>query len=53
MKVVIATILARVQLREARRADEKALFRGVTLLPRGGGEATVVEVTRLRPPCSW
>jgi cytochrome P450 len=43
MKVVISTILARVQLRAARRGDEKARFRGVTLLPHRGGEATVVD----------
>ena len=42
MQVVIATILARVQLRARRPAAEKARFRGVTLLPHRGGEATVV-----------
>ena len=44
MKVVIATILARAQLRASRRADEKARFRGVTLLPHRGGEATVLDI---------
>ena len=42
MQVVIATILARVQLKARRPAAEKARFRGVTLLPHRGGEATVV-----------
>ena len=43
MKVVISTILARAELRARRPADEKARFRGVTLLPHRGGEATVVD----------
>jgi cytochrome P450 len=42
MQVVISTILARVQLQASRPAAEKARFRGVTLLPHRGGEATVV-----------
>jgi cytochrome P450 len=41
MKVVIATILARARLRAPRAKDEAARFRGVTLLPSRGGEATV------------
>jgi cytochrome P450 len=41
MKVVIQTILARAKLRASRPADEKARFRGVTLLPSRGGEAIV------------
>ena len=41
MKVVISTILARTQLRAPRARDEKARFRGVTLLPSRGGEAVV------------
>jgi cytochrome P450 len=45
MQVVISTILTRAQLRATRTAAEKARFRGVTLLPHRGGEATVVEVT--------
>jgi cytochrome P450 family 135 len=44
MKVVISTILARVQLNASRRAAEKARFRGVTLLPHRGGEATVLDI---------
>ena len=42
MKVVIGTIVARARLRAPRAADEKARFRGVTLLPSRGGEAEVV-----------
>ena len=42
MRVVIATILSRVRLRAPREADERARFRGVTLLPSRGGEAQVV-----------
>ena len=45
MKVVIATILERARLRAPRSADEKARFRGVTLLPSRGGEAVVDAVT--------
>jgi cytochrome P450 len=41
MKVVIATILSRARLRAPRARDEKARFRGVTLLPGRGGEARV------------
>ena len=53
MKVVIATILARARLRAPRARDEKARFRGVTLLPSRGGEAVVESVTpapRARDP---
>jgi cytochrome P450 len=53
MQVVIATILARVELQARRPAAEKARFRGVTLLPHRGGEATVVEKrsqTRYKAP---
>jgi cytochrome P450 len=42
MKVVIETIVRRAGLRAPREADEKARFRGVTILPSRGGEATVV-----------
>ena len=45
MKVVIGTIIARARLRAPRVADEKARFRGVTLLPSRGGEAQVVSVS--------
>jgi cytochrome P450 len=41
MRVVIATILERAQLRASRAGDERARFRGVTLLPSRGGEAVV------------
>lgn len=41
MKVVIATILRRVELRAPRKRGEKARFRGVTVLPSRGGEAVV------------
>jgi cytochrome P450 len=41
MRVVIATILGRAELRAPRRRDEKARFRGVTVLPSRGGEAVV------------
>jgi cytochrome P450 len=44
MNVVIATILARARLRASRTRDEKARFRGVTLLPSRGGEAIVDSV---------
>ena len=44
MKVVIGTIVARARLRAPRAADEKARFRGVTLLPSRGGEAEVVTI---------
>ncbi len=46
MKIVIATILARTQLRARRAKDEKASFRGVTVLPGRGGEAVVESVAR-------
>ena len=45
MKVVIGTIVERAKLRAPRAADEKARFRGVTLLPSRGGEAQVVSVS--------
>jgi len=41
MKIVIARILARTRLRATRVKDEKARFRGVTVLPSRGGEAVV------------
>jgi cytochrome P450 family 135 len=41
MKIVIATILARTRLRAPRARDEKARFRGVTVLPSDGGRAVV------------
>ena len=41
MRVVIATILRRWRLRASRQADERARFRGVTILPSRGGEAVV------------
>jgi cytochrome P450 len=44
MKVVISTILSRATLRAPRPRGEKARFRGVTVLPSRGGEATVVSV---------
>ena len=44
MKVAIATILSRVDLAAPRSAPEKARFRGVTLLPHRGGEATVIAI---------
>ena len=44
MKVVIATILRRAQLRAPRERSESARFRGVTLLPSRGGEAIVERV---------
>ncbi len=43
MRIVIATILRRAVLRAPRAADEKARFRGVTLLPARGGQAIVDE----------
>jgi cytochrome P450 len=45
MNVVISTILARARLRAPRRRDEKARFRGVTLLPSRGGEGIVESVS--------
>jgi cytochrome P450 len=45
MKVVLSTILARTELRAPSARSEKARFRGVTLLPRRGGEAVVARVT--------
>jgi cytochrome P450 len=44
MKVVIAAILRRAQLRPRRERSESARFRGVTLLPSRGGEAVVESV---------
>ena len=44
MKVVIAAILKRAQLRAPRERSESARFRGVTLLPSRGGEAIVESV---------
>jgi cytochrome P450 len=44
MKIVISTILARTRLRAPRARDEKARFRGITLLPSRGGEAIVERV---------
>ena len=41
MRIVISTILARTWLRASRAGDEKARFRGVTVLPSRGGEAIV------------
>jgi cytochrome P450 len=46
MKVVISTILTRVELRAPRAEAEKARFRGVTMLPSRGGEAIVASVDR-------
>jgi cytochrome P450 len=48
MKVVISTILSRTRLRAPRAKDERARFRGVTLLPSRGGEAIVERVEALR-----
>jgi len=45
MKVVISSILSRASLRARRPHSEKARFRGVTLLPSRGGEATVEQVS--------
>jgi cytochrome P450 len=44
MKIVIATMLARAQLRTPRARSEKARFRGVTVMPSRGGEAIVERV---------
>jgi cytochrome P450 len=44
MKVVISAILRRARLRAPRARDEKARFRGVTLMPSRGGEAVVEAV---------
>jgi len=44
MKIAIARILTRTQLRTRRAKDEKASFRGVTVLPSRGGEAVVESV---------
>jgi cytochrome P450 family 135 len=48
MRIAIATILARTHLRARRARAEKSRFRGVTVLPSRGGEATVVSVARNR-----
>ncbi|HWH46054.1 MAG TPA: cytochrome P450 [Thermoleophilaceae bacterium] len=45
MRVVIAAVVARADLRASRPADEGLRFRGVTVLPSRGGEA-VVEAIR-------
>ncbi len=44
MKVVISKILTRTRLRAPRAKNERARFRGVTLLPSRGGEAVVEHV---------
>jgi cytochrome P450 len=44
MKIVIATMLARAQLRAPRARSEKVRFRGATVLPSRGGEAIVERV---------
>jgi cytochrome P450 len=44
-KLVLTTILARANLRAATPRDEKARFRGITLLPSRGGRAIVEGVT--------
>jgi cytochrome P450 len=46
MKVVIAAILSRAWLQASRSRDERARFRGVTLLPSRGGEAIVERLGR-------
>ncbi len=45
MEVVIAAILRRAALRAPTQRDEKARFRGVTMLPSRGGAAVVESVT--------
>ena len=45
MNVVISTVLRRATLRASRARPERALFRGVTLLPSRGGEAVVVSAS--------
>jgi cytochrome P450 family 135 len=44
MRIVIAAILRRAQLRAPRARSEKPRFRGVTVLPSRGGEAVVEHV---------
>ena len=44
MRVVIATILRRVELSAPRARPERARFRGVTVLPSRGGEALVERI---------
>ena len=44
MKIVISTVLARTRLRATRAKSEVARFRGVTLLPKRGGEAIVESI---------
>jgi len=44
MRIVLAAVLRRAELRASRPADEQARFRGVTLLPSRGGEAVVTSV---------
>jgi len=46
MRIVIAAVLRRVRLRASRGRDERARFRGVTVLPTRGGEAIVERVER-------
>jgi cytochrome P450 len=48
MRVVISRILARTRLRASRARDERARFRGITLVPSRGGEA-IVEAVSLSP----
>ena len=44
MRVALATILRRARLRPSRSRDERARFRGITLVPGRGGEAVVERV---------
>jgi cytochrome P450 len=46
MQIVLAAILRRARLRAPRERGESARFRGVTLLPKRGGEAVIEAVTR-------
>jgi cytochrome P450 len=46
MRIVIAAVLRRARLRASRSRNEKARFRGVTVLPTRGGEAIVERVER-------
>lgn len=45
MKVVLATVLARAELRAPAERNEKARFRGITVVPSRGGEAVIERVT--------
>ena len=47
MQVVLAAVLRRATLRTARSGDERARFRGVTILPARGGEVLVDEVSAI------